>query len=157
MKSLLRLVQFAVVLAIAVAPILLHLGVVAPVLVTNGLRGLAVVSLVGAVVWFALWLQALPGAKRPPSCSTCLGRKCATPEACQLPVARATRPPRLAMLVHWAWVRARIALLRWNLECIGGEREYYSGLGMVGPLYLRASYQQQRVLMSRIRELEAQL
>lgn len=164
MKAVVRFLQFAIVLAIALAPLGLHLGVVAPILVTAGLRGMAVVSLVGAVVWFALWLHALP-ATRPPvlSCSAC-GGKCPTPDACQLPIARATRPPRLAFwlaaVVPWLAhpvLKTRLALAHWNLACVVDERLNYAGIDCIGPMYLRNSFGQQRQLMTQIRELEARL
>lgn len=90
------------------------------------------------------------------TCSACNG-KCPTPAACELPVAIATKPPRAAFWLHRLIVRTRLALLRFHLDCLVDEREYYLGLGWTGPIYMRESYAQQRVLMTRIRALEEQL
>ena len=43
------------------------------------------------------------------------------------------------------------------LDCLVDEREYYHGLGWTGPIYMRESYAQQSVLMTRIRALEGLL
>lgn len=59
----LRIVLVLVLLAVALVPMGLHLGVVAPLLVATGHRAMAVVSLVGAVAWFALCLRALPASR----------------------------------------------------------------------------------------------
>lgn len=63
MMAALRLLLVLVLLAVALAPVGLHLGVIAPLLVQSGHRAMAVVSLVGAVAWFALWLRVMPLAR----------------------------------------------------------------------------------------------
>ena len=93
------------------------------------------------------------------SCSSCKGQ-CPTPAACEMPIAKATKPPRVAFLLDrllWPVRRAHLALLRFHLDCLVDEREYYLGLGWTGPIYMRESLAQQRVLMTRIRILEGQL
>lgn len=52
-------------------------------------------------------------------------------------------------------LRLRIAVLRWQVDCLTAEREHYRCLGWVGPIYLRESYAEQRRLMSRISRLQA--
>lgn len=60
----LRILLALLVLALALAPMALHMTVVAPQLVVAGHRSMAVVSLIGAVAWFALWLRALPSIRK---------------------------------------------------------------------------------------------
>jgi hypothetical protein len=64
MKAL-RILAFLLVLAVALAPMVLHFSVIAPLLVHHGQRHVAVISLVGAVAWYALWLRALPSFSVP--------------------------------------------------------------------------------------------
>lgn len=66
MSAPLRIVLVLLLLGVALAPIGLHVSVVAPLLVKAGHRAMAVCSLVGAVAWFALWLQALPPSRTEP-------------------------------------------------------------------------------------------
>ncbi len=92
------------------------------------------------------------------TCASCKG-SCPTPQACELPVARATKPPRVAfmLLALLRPARAmRVALLNWELNCVRDERAGYEAAGAIGPIYHRNSLTQQRELMTRIRELEAQ-
>lgn len=71
-------------------------------------------------------------------------------EACtELGADTTATPPSL-------WRRLLIARARWQLACLTNEREHYQSLGWVGPIYLRESYAQQRQLMARIRELQAE-
>lgn len=92
------------------------------------------------------------------TCAACKGQ-CPTREACQLPIAEATRPPRVAFMVL-ALLRparaARVALLNWQLACLRDEQELYVDTGQAGPIFVRESLQQQLQCMARIRELEAQ-
>lgn len=59
MKAL-RFLLALLVLAIALAPFVMHVSTWAPHLVQAGYRRVAVASLAGCVAWFALWLRALP-------------------------------------------------------------------------------------------------
>lgn len=92
------------------------------------------------------------------SCSACNGN-CATLEACQLPIARATRPPRVAFMLL-ALLRparaARVALLNWQLACLRDEQSLYVETDRAGPAFVRESLTQQLQCMARIRELESQ-
>lgn len=97
------------------------------------------------------------------TCSACNG-KCPHPQACELPVAMSTKPPRLAFwlaaLIDWLRhpvLRTLLALNRWELACVIDERLNYAGIECIGPMYLRNSFGMQRRLMARIRELEARL
>ena len=60
----LRILLVLLLVAVALAPFALHVGVWAPELVQTGHRRMAVASLIGSVAWFALWVQALPVARR---------------------------------------------------------------------------------------------
>lgn len=60
MKAAVRLLLVLVLLAVALAPMAMHFVVWAPALVRAGHNRVAVASIVGAVAWFALWVQALP-------------------------------------------------------------------------------------------------
>jgi hypothetical protein len=157
-KRLAHLLHFALVLALACAPFLLHLAIWAPALVAAGHNGMAVLSLMGAAVWFGLWLQALPVSRRVPRCTTCAGRECSTPDACQLPIARATRPPRVAFWLdvpRQLVLRVRILWLRWCLLCASDDLTLYADTCTAG--YARRSRLTQLDLMGRIRELEERL
>lgn len=90
---------------------------------------------------------------KPDSCSACRGN-CPTREACGLPIARATKPPRAAFWLLRLITAARLALLRWHLECLRDERDHYDGLGWASPIYLRNCLQQELQLMRAIRQLE---
>lgn len=92
------------------------------------------------------------------TCGTCRG-DCPHPQACELPVARATKPPRVAflMLALLRPVRAaRVALLHWQLRCLRDEQRLYVDTGRAGALFSLESRRQQLDCMTRIRELEAQ-
>lgn len=90
-------------------------------------------------------------------CGVC-GGECATPQACEQP--EPFQPPRA---VRWfnalrrLVLRPRLALLRWQLDCVRDERERYDELGWASPVYLRNCLQQELELMARIRELETDL
>ncbi|RZJ01393.1 MAG: hypothetical protein EOP39_23610, partial [Rubrivivax sp.] len=60
MSAAVRLLWALAVLAFALAPIVLHHSLIGPLLAGSGHRGVAVLSLLGAVAWFVLWLRALP-------------------------------------------------------------------------------------------------
>lgn len=87
------------------------------------------------------------------TCSACAGGACPTPDACQLPIAQATRPPRAAFWLLRLITTVRLALLRWHLECLRDERDHYRALGMVGPIYMRNSWQEELRLRRAIRDL----
>lgn len=59
-----RAFLFTLLLAVALAPLAGHFALWALPLVRSGHRAVAVVSLVGCVTWFALWVRALPVARR---------------------------------------------------------------------------------------------
>lgn len=86
------------------------------------------------------------------ACSACRG-DCPTPQACQLPIARATKPPRAAFWLLRVITAARLALLRWQLDCLRDERERYDSLGWAGPVYLRNCDWQELELLRAIRRL----
>lgn len=65
--------------------------------------------------------------------------------------------PTLAQRLRRLLTLARLVLLRFEIDCLVDEREHYRGLGWTGPTYMRESYSRQRVLMARVRELEASL
>lgn len=48
----------------------------------------------------------------------------------------------------------RLWFIRWNLQCLRDERDYYTALGLTGPVYMRNSFAEDRRLMARIRQLE---
>jgi len=50
--------------------------------------------------------------------------------------------------------RARLAVLRWHLDCVRDELRRYVVTGHAGPIFARESLMQQRQLMARILELE---
>lgn len=99
----------------------------------------------------------LDRAMKRKACGTC-GGGCSAPQACEQP--DPIQPPRgvrwfnaLRRLV----LRPRLALLRWQLDCVRDERERYDGLGWASPVYLRNALLQEMQLMTRIRELENEL
>lgn len=49
----------------------------------------------------------------------------------------------------------RLAFYRWELSCLRDEREHYTSLGWVGPVYMRNSLQKELQLVARIRLLES--
>lgn len=87
------------------------------------------------------------------ACGTC-GDSCSAPQACEQP--DPFQPPRA---VRWfnalrqLVLRPRLALLRWQLDCVRDELERYDELGWASPVYLRNCFQQELELMARIREL----
>lgn len=60
MKTVLRVLLVALLLTVALGPLGLHFSVLGPLLAHAGHRGIAVMSLLGAVAWFMLCLRALP-------------------------------------------------------------------------------------------------
>lgn len=87
------------------------------------------------------------------ACATCAGT-CNAPQACEQPEHH--KPDRLVR----AWnalrrlvLRPRLALLRWQLDCVRDERERYDELGWASPVFLRNCFQQELRLAARIREL----
>jgi len=85
-------------------------------------------------------------------CSACQGA-CPTPEACELSVAQATKPPRAPFWLLRVITRARLAIAQWHLQCLRDERDYYVGLGMVGDRYMRNSWAEEERLLKLIRSL----
>jgi hypothetical protein len=61
---MLRALLFILLLAIALMPLAGHFALWALPLVRSGHRGVALLSLLGAVAWFTLWLHALPVFRR---------------------------------------------------------------------------------------------
>ncbi|MFG6413825.1 hypothetical protein ACG02S_07915 [Roseateles sp. DC23W] len=76
-----RLALCGLVMALALAPFPLHLYVVAPELARHGHRGLAVLSLIGAVGWYTTWLHALPSFTPAQASQLVLKAEAATPDA----------------------------------------------------------------------------
>jgi hypothetical protein len=60
MSAAVRVLLGLLVMLVALAPMGLHMAVIGPALAHAGYRGMAVLSLVGAVAWYTLWLRALP-------------------------------------------------------------------------------------------------
>lgn len=65
--------------------------------------------------------------------------------------------PTLAQRLRRLVTLARIALLRFEIDCLVDEREHYRALGMLGPRYMLESYARQLQLIARVRELESSL
>ena len=87
------------------------------------------------------------------ACGTCSGA-CSAPQACEQPDHH--KPDRLVRIwnaLRLLVLRPRLALLRWQLDCMRDERERYDELGWASPVFLRNCFQQEMELMARIREL----
>jgi hypothetical protein len=90
-------------------------------------------------------------------CGHC-GDECKTPQACHRPESSRPRhdwPVRVWNAARLLVLRPRLALLRWQLECVQDERLRYEGLGWASPAFTRNCLQQEADLMRRISRLES--